>query len=76
MFFALLILENVYTRKMRTVLTGLTIAVTIMTVVAMGILTHSLRETAISILKTGKADFSVAQKNVSDVLSSSIDEKT
>ncbi|MBE0611639.1 MAG: ABC transporter permease, partial [Dehalococcoidia bacterium] len=75
MFFALLILENVYTRKMRTVLTGLTIAVTIMTVVAMGILTHSLRETAISILKTGKADFSVAQKNVSDVLSSSIDEK-
>lgn len=74
MFFALLILENVYTRKMRTVLTGLTIAVTIMTVVAMGILTHSLRQTAVSILQTGKADFSIAEKNVSDVLNSSIDE--
>lgn len=75
MFFVQLIFENVYTRKMRTVLTGLTIAVTIMTVVAMGILTHSLRETAISILETGKADFSIAEKNVSDVLNSSIDEK-
>jgi putative ABC transport system permease protein len=74
-FFVQLIFENVYTRKMRTVLTGLTIAVTIMTVVAMGILTHSLRQTAISILQTGKADFSIAEKNVSDVLNSSIDEK-
>jgi putative ABC transport system permease protein len=74
-FFILLILENVYTRKMRTVLTGLTIAITIMTVVAMGILTHSLRQTAVSILQTGKADFSIAEKNVTDVLNSSIDER-
>lgn len=74
-FFVLLILENVYTRKVRTVLTAFTIAVTIMTVVAMGILTHSLRETAISILRTGKADFSIAQKSVNDVLYSSIAER-
>lgn len=75
MFFVLLILENVYTRKVRTLLTGFAIAVTIMTVVAMGILTHSLRETAVSILRTGKADFSIAERNVNDVLSSSIDEQ-
>lgn len=74
MLFLLLILENVYTRKVRTLLTGFTIAVTIMTVVAMGILTHSLRETAVSILRTGTADFSIAQANVNDVLFSSIDE--
>lgn len=74
MFFALLILENVYTRKVRTLLTGFTIAITIMTVVAMGILTHSLRETAVSILRTGTADFTIAQANVNDVLYSSIDQ--
>jgi putative ABC transport system permease protein len=73
-FFALLILENVYTRKVRTLLTGFTIAVTIMTVVAMGILTHSLRETAVSILRTGTADFTIAQEHVTDVLNSSIDQ--
>lgn len=75
MFFAALILQNVYTRKVRSFLTAFTIAVTIMTVVAMGILTHSLRETAVSILRTGSADFSIAQANVNDVLSSAIDEE-
>lgn len=75
MVFALLIIENVYTRKVRTLLTGFTIAVTIMTVVAMGILTHSLRETAVSILRTGTADFTIAQANVNDVVYSSIDQR-
>ncbi len=75
MYFGALILHNVRTRKVRSILTGFAIAVSIMTVVTMGVLTHSLRETAVSILRTGTADFSVAQKDVSDVVYSAIDER-
>ncbi len=71
--FQLLILRNVITRKVRSGLTGMAVAIAIMTVVALGILTHSLRETAIYVLQTGQADFTVAQKGVSDVLYSSMD---
>jgi putative ABC transport system permease protein len=72
--FLSLIARNVLTRKVRAGLTGLAVAIAIMTVVALGVLTHSLRRTAISVLQTGKADFTVAQKGVSDVLYSSLDE--
>ena len=71
--FAALIARNVWTRKVRSVLTGLAVAIGIMTVVALGVLTHSLNRTAVSILRTGSADFTVAQKGVSDVLNSSMD---
>jgi len=74
MSFLGLIPRNVLTRKVRSSLTGLAVAIAIMMVVAMGVLTHSLRQTAISVLQTGKADFSIAQKGVSDVLFSSIDQ--
>jgi putative ABC transport system permease protein len=46
-----------------------------MAVFALGVLTFSLRETAISILRTGRADFTVGQKGVSDVIYSSMDEQ-
>lgn len=72
--FAALIARNVWTRKVRSVLTGLAVAIGIMTVVALGVLTHSLNRTAVSILRTGSADFTVAQKGVSDVLNSSMDD--
>ena len=72
-FFGLAV-QNVYTRKVRAGLTGLAIAISIATVVTMGVLTHSLRQTAISVLRTGQADFSIAQKGVSDVIYSSMDE--
>jgi putative ABC transport system permease protein len=72
--FAALIARNVVTRKVRSVLTGLAVAIGIMTVVALGVLTHSLNRTAISVLRTGSADFTVAQKGVSDVLNSAMDE--
>ncbi|MGE0600024.1 MAG: ABC transporter permease [Dehalococcoidia bacterium] len=72
--FFLLAIENVNARKLRASLTGFAIAISVMTVVTMGVLTHSLRQTAISVLQTGKADFSVAQKGVSDVIYSSMDE--
>ncbi len=72
-FFAL-IARNVFTRKLRSSLTGVAVAIGIMTVVALGVLTHSLRLTAVSVLQTGKADFTVAQKGVSDVVYSAMDE--
>ena len=72
--FLALILRNVLTHKVRSSLTGAAVAIAIMTVFALGVLTHSLRQTAISILHTGSADFTVGQKGVSDVLYSSLDD--
>lgn len=72
--FATLIARNVLTRKVRSILTGAAVAIAIMTVVALGVLTHSLRRTAVQILQTGNADFTVAQTGVSDVLNSVMDE--
>ena len=74
MSFAALIARNVFTRKLRSSLTGVAVAIGIMTVVALGVLTHSLRVTAISVLRTGDADFTVAQKGVSDVVYSALDD--
>jgi putative ABC transport system permease protein len=74
MSFAALIARNVFTRKLRSSLTGVAVAIGIMTVVALGVLTHSLRLTAISVLRTGEADFTVAQKGVSDVVYSALDD--
>ncbi len=72
--FLSLIARNVLTRRVRSSLTGVAVAIAIMTVVALGVLTHSLRQTAISVLRTGNADFTVAQKGVSDVLYSAMDQ--
>ncbi len=74
MSFAALILRNVLSRKTRSILTAVAVAVGITTVVVLGVLTHSLKRTAISVLRTGTADFTVAQKGVSDVLYSSVDQ--
>lgn len=74
MYFFSLTIQNVLSRKVRATLTGIAIAISIMTVVTMGVLTQSLRRTAISVLRTGTADFTVAEKGRSDVLYSSVDE--
>jgi putative ABC transport system permease protein len=69
-----LIVHNLRTRPLRSSLTAAAVAVGITTVLALGVLTYSLRETAVAIVRTGKADFTVAQEGVSDVLYSAIDE--
>ncbi len=74
MSFLALIVRNILTRKVRASLTGAAVAISIMTVFALGVLTYSLRQTAVSILHTGSADFTVGQKGVSDVLNSSMDD--
>ncbi len=72
-FFGLVAL-NVSAKKVRSVLTAFAVAIGVMTVVSLGIVTQSLKVTATAILKTGQADFTVAQKGASDILSSSMTE--
>lgn len=74
MSFLELIWRNVLARKVRTLLTAAAVAIGITTIVVLGVLTHSLKQTAISVLRTGEADFTVAQEGVSDVLRSSMDD--
>jgi putative ABC transport system permease protein len=69
-----LILHNLSTRKVRTALTAVAVALGVGTVVTLGVVTHSLRSRAIAVLQTGQADFTVAQKGVSDVLYSTLSE--
>lgn len=73
MSFLSLMLRNLRARRIRVSLSGVAVAVGVMTVVTIGIVTSSLRSTAVSILSTGKADFTVAQRSVSDILYSNID---
>jgi putative ABC transport system permease protein len=73
MSFAGLIGHNVVARWLRSLLTAIAVAVGVGSVVTLGIVTHSLRGSAAAILKTGEADFTVAQSGVSDVLNSTID---
>ena len=68
-----LIRQNLLARKARSLLTGSAVAIGILTIVALGVLTSSLRNTALSVLRTGRADFSVAQEGVSDLLYSAVD---
>jgi putative ABC transport system permease protein len=67
-----LIRQNLLARKARSILTGGAVAIGILTIVTLGVLTSSLRNTALSILRTGRADFSVAQEGVSDLLYSAV----
>lgn len=75
MSFVALILRNVFARKVRAGLTAAAVAIGVATVVTLGVVTHSLRSTAAAILKTGDADFAVAQRGVTDVLNSVIDNR-
>lgn len=73
MSFMALILHNITVRKVRLTLTALAVAVGVLTVVSLGVVTHSLESSDLALLQTGRADFTIAQKAVSDLLSSSID---
>jgi putative ABC transport system permease protein len=67
-----LIAHNVWRRRLRAVVTAAAVAIGVTAVVALGVLTSSLRDTAIAVLQLGRADFSVSQKGASDVLYSTI----
>jgi putative ABC transport system permease protein len=75
MTFLSFVLRNIARQRVRTVLTVVGIAVGITTVVALGAVAGGLRETAGAMLKTGDADFIVAQKGSADLTFSALSQK-
>ena len=75
MTFTGLLVHNVWRRRLRSLVTAVAVAIGVMAVLALGVLTNSLRDTAVSVLQLGKADFSVSQKGASDVLYSTMTEQ-
>lgn len=71
-----LIIHNVAVKKLRLALTTLAVAIGVVAVVSIGVVTYSLQQSDLALLKTGRADFTVAQKGVADLLSSSITAST
>lgn len=74
--FAGLVAHNVTVKKLRLALTALAIAIGVLTVVTFNVVNSSLRSSALAIMQTGRADFTIAQKGTSDLLNSNIDEAT
>lgn len=74
MTFAGLILSNLGTRRVRTALTAVAVAIAVMAVVTLDVVTSSLQTSAANVLLMGKANFIVAQKSVSTVLTSVVTE--
>jgi putative ABC transport system permease protein len=72
MTFVGLLLHNIGRQRMRAAVTATAVAIGVTAVLALGVLTTSLRRTAVAILQTGSADFSVSQKGASDVLYSTL----
>ena len=72
MTFTRLVLHNVGVKKLRLALTALAVAIGVVTVVSLGVVTSSLKTSELGIMQTGRADFTIAQKGVADLLSSSI----
>ena len=66
---------NIRSRPLRAVLTAGAVAIAVMAVLALGVLTASLKETATEILKVGNADFTISQKHTDDIINSTIDQK-
>jgi putative ABC transport system permease protein len=75
MTFAALILKNLFRQKVRTLLTVLGIAVGITTVVALGVVTEGMKQTSGELIRTGDADFMVAQDGAADFSFSTVQEE-
>jgi putative ABC transport system permease protein len=71
-----LVLHNIAVKPLRLALASLAVAIGVMTVVTFNVVNHSLHESALGIVQTGRADFTVSQKGVSDILNSNIDAAT
>jgi putative ABC transport system permease protein len=69
-----LVLHNVASKPLRLALTSLAVAVGVMTVVTFSVVNDSLRASQLAIMQTGRADFTIAQKGVSDLLSSNVEQ--
>ena len=72
MSFLWLVAHDVWSKKVRSLLTSLAVAIGVLTVVTLGIVTDSLRTTAASVLEVGTADFTVVQRGLDDILQSAL----
>jgi putative ABC transport system permease protein len=73
MSFLSLVLRNIWNKKARSSLIAAAIAFGVMTVVTLNVASHGLEHSAADIVDIGKANFTVAEKGQSDILSSTID---
>jgi putative ABC transport system permease protein len=71
-----LIGHNVAVKPVRLAAASLAVAIGVMAVVTFSVVNHSLRVSELAIMQTGQADFTIAQKGVSDLLNSNIDQAT
>ena len=74
MTFLGLVLLQIRGRPLRAGLTAFAVAIGVTAVVALGVLTSSLKVTATQLLRVGTADFTVAQKHTDDLINSTIAE--
>jgi putative ABC transport system permease protein len=68
-----LVIGNIWAQKARSTGITLAVALAVMTVVTLTVVSNGLENAAAAVLTIGKADFTVAQKGVSDILYSSLD---
>jgi putative ABC transport system permease protein len=69
-----LVAGNIWAKKARSIGLAFAVAIAVMTVVTLSAVSSSLESSAAAVLTIGKADFTVAQKGVSDIITSSIDD--
>ncbi len=74
--FGSLILTNVGAKKLRLAFTALAIAIGVVAVVSLAVLAKGLETSDFAIMQMGRADFTISQKGVNDVLSSNIEQST
>lgn len=70
-----LIAQNVWAKKARSIGLAFAVTIAVMTVVTLTAVSSSLESSAAAVLTIGKANFTVAQKGVSDIITSSIDDQ-
>jgi len=75
MQFPALIFKNLMRRKTRSAFAILGISIGIATIIALGAVTDGLKFSMDQVLKTGKADFLIAEKGAADLTYSRIDEE-
>jgi putative ABC transport system permease protein len=68
-----LVLQNLWAKKARSIGIGFAVSVAVMTVVTLTVVSNGLESSAAALLTIGKADFTVAQDGVSDILYSTLD---
>ena len=68
-----LALGNIWAKKARSAGIAFAVALAVMTVVSLTVVSNGLESDAAAVLTVGKADFTVAQKGVADIIYSSLD---